>query len=54
MKNLLNFLDDYFDNNIDEQLCNCKKKMKGKMDISEENSIKKKIKTKRKQKIYND
>lgn len=34
MKNLLNYLDDYFDDNIEETLCN--RKFKGKINISKE------------------
>ena len=34
MKNLLNYLDDYFDDNIEETLCN--RKFKGKISISKE------------------
>ena len=34
MKNLLNYLDDYFDDNIEETLCN--RKFKDKISISKE------------------
>ena len=34
MKNLLNYLDDYFDDNIEETLCN--RKFKSKISISKE------------------
>ena len=34
MKNLLNYLDDYFDENIEETLCN--RKFKGKINVSKD------------------
>ena len=41
MKNLLNYLDDYFDDNIEETLCN--RKFKGKINISKIDTFSNKI-----------
>lgn len=46
MKNLLNYLDDYFDENIEEQLCN--RKFKGKISVSKEEAARWQSKANRK------
>lgn len=46
MKNLLNFLDDYFAENVDEQLCN--KKSRNRLHISKDEANEWQIKANRK------